>query len=70
MRSGNQWWWMALSAAVTVLLGTMVLIQWPASSLYILGIFLSVDLIFAGVSWMMIGIAAMSLKQPAGISEP
>jgi uncharacterized membrane protein HdeD (DUF308 family) len=60
MRSDRQWWWVTLSAAITALLGMMVLTQWPASSLYILGVFLSVDLIFAGLCWLMIGTAAMS----------
>jgi uncharacterized membrane protein HdeD (DUF308 family) len=60
MRSDSRWWWMALSAAVTLMLGLMVLAQWPASSLYILGVFLSVDLIFAGACWVTIGAAAMS----------
>lgn len=60
MRSDSRWWWMALSAAVTLMLGIMVLAHWPASSLYILGVFLSVDLVFAGVCWVAIGAAAMS----------
>ncbi len=63
MRSSNQWWWAALSAAVTALLGIMVLAQWPASSLYILGVFLSLDLLLAGLCWTMIGTAAMSLNR-------
>lgn len=59
MPSGSQRWWMAISAAVTLLLGIMILAQWPTSSLYILGIFLSVDLIFAGGCWVAIGAAAL-----------
>lgn len=62
MRAESPWWWVALSAAVTMFLGVMVLVQWPASSLYILGVFLSVDLIFAGLCWIMIGVAAISLN--------
>lgn len=69
MRSGSQWGWVALSAAITALLGIMVLAQWPASSLYILGVFLSVDLLMAGLSWVMIGAAAMSVNRtPAALS--
>ncbi len=67
MRSGNHWWWMAVSAVVTFLLGIMVLVQWPASSLYILGVFLSADLIFAGACWITIGVAAMS---PDDVAAP
>jgi uncharacterized membrane protein HdeD (DUF308 family) len=70
MRSNDQWWWAALSAAVTALLGTMVLSQWPASSLYILGVFLSVDLLFAGLCWTTIGIAAMASSKPTAAVKP
>ena len=70
MRSDSSWWWVALSAAITMLLGVMVLAQWPASSLYILGIFLSVDLIFAGLGWIMIGSAAMSMNETASLPTP
>ena len=59
MRRSAQWCWTAASAAVTTLLGVMVLAQWPASSLYILGVFLSVDLLVAGLAWVTIGVAAM-----------
>ena len=65
MRSDRRWWWMSLSAAVTLMLGVLVLAQWPISSLYILGVFLSVDLVFAGVCWITIGGAAMSAKSGA-----
>jgi uncharacterized membrane protein HdeD (DUF308 family) len=70
MRSNDQWWWAALSAAVTALLGILVLSQWPASSLYILGVFLSVDLLFAGLCWTTIGIAAMASSKPTAAVKP
>ncbi len=70
MRSNRRWWWVALSAAVTALLGIMVLAQWPASSLYILGVFLSVDLIFAGLCWAAIGIGSMSVSEATATSAP
>ena len=44
--------WVALSAAVTILLGLMILFRWPVSSLYVLGVFMAIDLIVAGVGWI------------------
>ena len=70
MGSDSRWWWMALSSAVTFLLGIMVLGQWPASSLYILGVFLSSDLIFAGACWVVIGFTAMSSDDAAATVAP
>jgi uncharacterized membrane protein HdeD (DUF308 family) len=70
MLSDAQWWWMTLSAAITALLGIIALTQWPASSLYILGVFLSVDLIFAGIGWLMIGASAIAANNTALVSSP
>ena len=49
------WIWVVLSGAITLLLGLVTLAHWPVSSLYILGLFLGIDLIFAGVSWISVG---------------
>jgi uncharacterized membrane protein HdeD (DUF308 family) len=49
--------WVCLSGAITVLLGVLILSQWPISSLYVLGLFLGIDLLFAGFSWIGLGLA-------------
>ena len=56
MRSGSYWGWIALSGVITLLLGALIVFRWPVSSLYALGIFLGVDLIIAGVSWLTAGL--------------
>jgi uncharacterized membrane protein HdeD (DUF308 family) len=50
----------ALSAVITLLLGIIILAKWPVSSLYILGIFLGIDLVFAGVGWIFVGLGLKS----------
>lgn len=57
MKQGTPWVMVALSGVITALLGVIVLAQWPTSSLWVLGLFLAIDLIFAGVSWIMMGLA-------------
>jgi uncharacterized membrane protein HdeD (DUF308 family) len=52
MRSASPWGWVLVSGIITVLLGAVIIMQWPVSSLYVLGIFLGVDLIIAGSSWL------------------
>jgi uncharacterized membrane protein HdeD (DUF308 family) len=49
--------WIVLSGAITLLLGIVILAHWPVSSLYILGIFLGIDLIFIGGTWLAMGLA-------------
>ncbi len=57
MRQGTPWMWVAASGLITLLLGLIILVRWPVSSLYILGLFLGIDLVVAGVSWIGLGFA-------------
>jgi uncharacterized membrane protein HdeD (DUF308 family) len=67
MRSGTAWGWVVLSALVTAVLGIAVLAQWPASGLYVLGTFLSIDLLFAGATWLALGSTLLSRQMSAGL---
>jgi uncharacterized membrane protein HdeD (DUF308 family) len=55
MKEGTPWIWVALSGLVTLLLGLVILARWPVSSLYTLGIFLGVDMLVLGASWVAAG---------------
>ena len=55
--AGKPWGWVAVSALITLLLGVIIVAKWPYSSAYTLGIFLAVDLLFIGASWLGIGLA-------------
>ncbi len=56
MRAGSPWVWVVISGLITFLLGVIILAHWPVSSLWTLGIFLGVDLVFAGASWIGLGL--------------
>jgi uncharacterized membrane protein HdeD (DUF308 family) len=55
MKAETPWLWIALSAVVTLLLGVIILARWPVNSVYILGLFLGIDLIMAGSGWIGLG---------------
>lgn len=55
--AGKPWGWVVVSGIITLLLGLIIFAKWPYSSEYTLGIFLGVDLIFIGSSWLTIGLA-------------
>ena len=55
--AGKPWGWVVVSGIISLLLGLMIIAQWPYSSFYVLGIFLGIDLIFIGSSWLTIGLA-------------
>jgi uncharacterized membrane protein HdeD (DUF308 family) len=56
MKREMPWIWVALSGVITLLLGVLILVRWPVSSLYILGLFLAIDLIMAGAGWVGLGL--------------
>jgi uncharacterized membrane protein HdeD (DUF308 family) len=55
MKRESPWIWVLLSGAITLLLGVLILARWPVSSLYILGVFLGIDLVLAGAAWIGLG---------------
>jgi uncharacterized membrane protein HdeD (DUF308 family) len=52
MKREQPWIWLLLSSIVTLLLGVLILARWPVSSVYVLGIFLGIDLVMAGAGWI------------------
>ncbi|MBD0415706.1 HdeD family acid-resistance protein [Oryzicola mucosus] len=55
-RVGNGSGWVAFGGVITVLAGFIIFSGWPANSLWVLGIFLAVDLIFQGVTFIAFGL--------------
>jgi uncharacterized membrane protein HdeD (DUF308 family) len=61
-RPGSGWGWIVFSGFITLLLGAIIIAQWPVNSVYILGLFLGIDLIVNGVGTFFFGLA---LRQKA-----
>ena len=59
------WSWQVLAGVVTFVLGLLISAGWPASSFWVIGTFISIDLIFGGWSFIMIALAVKSTLAPA-----
>ncbi len=46
------WGWQAADGIIAFILGVLVLAQWPASGLWVIGLFIGIDLIFYGGAWI------------------
>jgi uncharacterized membrane protein HdeD (DUF308 family) len=57
----NAWGWLAASGVATGILGVVILLHWPASSLTTLGLLLGIDLVIAGLGWVQVGLALRRL---------
>lgn len=45
------WGWLLMNGLVTLVLGLLIIAEWPASGLWVIGMFLGIDLIFSG-TWL------------------
>ena len=46
------WGWQAVDGIIAIVLGLLVLAQWPTSGLWVIGLFIGIDLIFYGAAWI------------------
>ena len=44
--------WQAVDGLIAFVLGLLVLAQWPASGLWVIGLFIGIDLFFYGAAWI------------------
>ena len=59
------WGWVFLSGVITFVLGVLIKSQWPMSGLWIIGLFIGIDFIFSGWSYIMLALAAGKQAAPA-----
>jgi uncharacterized membrane protein HdeD (DUF308 family) len=69
MKREQPWIWVLLSSVITLLLGLSILAHWPISSVYVLGIFLGIDLVMAGAGWIGLGLALHRRGEPAEVAK-
>lgn len=56
----DQWGWVFFNGLVTFILGALIYSDWPVSGLWVIGLFIGVDLILAGWSWIVLALTARS----------
>ncbi len=54
----DYWGWMVFSGLISILLGALILAEWPASAFWVIGLFVGIDLLLAGWSWVLLSLAA------------
>lgn len=55
------WAWAALDGALTTILGGLIWAQWPTSAIWVIGVFVGIDLISRGVAWLVFAFGAKKL---------
>ena len=64
--------WAIVGGIITVILGLMILARWPASSLWVIGLFLAIELIVNGWTQIFVALAARTVgrSRPATGQAP
>jgi len=67
------WGWLLLNGVVSLVLGLMIWRQWPLSGLWVIGLFVGIQMILNGWSLVMLSLAVKNLPEevaPAALQEP
>jgi uncharacterized membrane protein HdeD (DUF308 family) len=62
LRPADYWGWLLASGILALLLGGLILAQWPMAATWVIGVLVGIDLIFAGWTSALLGMAA---RRPA-----
>jgi len=64
LRPQNGWVWLLINSFFSFLLAIIFLIGWPFTSLWLVGLFIGISLIFDGIGLLAIGFAARTIASP------
>jgi uncharacterized membrane protein HdeD (DUF308 family) len=51
------WGWPLASGIIDLVLGVLIWQEWPASALWVIGLFVGINLVFRGFNWIALGLA-------------
>ncbi len=60
------WGWTLGGGIINLVLGIMIWQQWPVSGLWVIGLFVGIDLIFTGWTWVMLALSVKKLGTRTG----
>ena len=62
-KENKAWAWTVVSGVTAILLGILIYAQWPVSGLWVIGLFVSIELIMQGISTITVAMAVRSLQR-------
>jgi uncharacterized membrane protein HdeD (DUF308 family) len=62
-RGFKNWVWPLIGGIVAVILGFMILTSWPISGFWVIGLFVSIEMIFSGWSYIIIALGAREMAK-------
>lgn len=65
----HNWGWLLLHGVINLLLGILIWEQWPVSGLWVIGLFIGIDMIFNGWSLVMLALAAKNIPEATNVAD-
>ena len=59
----REWGWVFFSGLISFILGAMILSEWPVSGLWVIGLFIGIDLIIYGWAWVLLAFGARQIPK-------
>lgn len=59
----EHWGWAVLSGVIKLILGLLIWAGWPDTGLWVIGLFIGIDLIFYGWFWVLLSLTARTMKE-------
>jgi uncharacterized membrane protein HdeD (DUF308 family) len=66
----HSWQWVLLNGAINLVLGALILSEWPESSLWVIGLFVGIDLLLHGWSCVFLALTVRTLGTTPPGSHP
>jgi uncharacterized membrane protein HdeD (DUF308 family) len=65
-KGAGNWFWPLIGGLAAIVLGILIVTHWPVSGFWVIGLFVAIEMIFSGWSYIIIAIGARQLgKQSA-----
>lgn len=63
MKGVKGWYWPLISGILAIILGIMILTSWPVSGLWVIGMFVAIEMVFNGWTMITMALAGRQLAQ-------
>jgi uncharacterized membrane protein HdeD (DUF308 family) len=61
VRGVKNWFWPLIGGIAAIVLGLMILTRWPISGFWVIGLFVAIEMIFSGWSYIIIALGAREM---------
>jgi uncharacterized membrane protein HdeD (DUF308 family) len=62
LKPAHHWRWVMFDAIITLLLGILIIANWPSDSLWVIGLLFGINLLFSGLTSVMLSFAARETR--------